>query len=79
MTCKYAHEVVDTMNEALEMVFIPTKDFDNDPQRAFQLMMNSKVAVTSDEIDPWNLFVQMRKISKKDPKRFDGLAEKIVV
>ncbi len=35
--------------------------------------------MTSDDIDPWDLFIKMRKISKLNPRKFDGLAEKIVI
>ena len=41
-------------------------------------MSNSKVTVTSDSLNAFELFVQMRRISAKG-REFQGLAEKIVV
>ena len=61
------------------MIIIPSTIFDHDPEKAFGLIQNSKISVVPDELDLWALFVQMRRISKKEPRRFDGLAEKIVI
>lgn len=55
------------LNEYLEIVVIKPELFESEPERAFRIMNSGKITVTSDEIDPWELFLKMRKFSLAHP------------
>ena len=74
LTLKYGRDIVNMNNNDLQdMVVIDTKLIDEDPERAFSLIHYSKIAVVSEEVDLFDLFVQMKKITLKNKRRFDGL------
>jgi hypothetical protein len=59
-----ADKIVDLIDKP-QMTLIDPALFTTNPERAFSIMMASKITVTCDSIEPWALFLKMRAISKK--------------
>ncbi|CDW73494.1 UNKNOWN [Stylonychia lemnae] len=76
---EFGKNIIDSTNTLQEMVIIEDELLQNETEKALVLIQNSYIAVVSDNQDLFHLFKMMRRASIQEPKRFDGLAERVIV
>lgn len=81
LQCNFAREIVDIRRQALEMLIVHPEDIKDEQRRkrAFRLMAQSRVVVTSDKVGTVQLFLMMRRAEEASPRELAGLCEKVVI